>query len=110
MKDIYMATCYALVPVTPIIFATTMFTHVITLPEFQLLMLAESVMFVWVGALLFFGVMVVHDYSLGKNVATMLGSVVGMAFIMFVTVLFSSLLLKMVQFVNAIYTEVSYRI
>jgi hypothetical protein len=66
-------------------------------------------MFIWVGMLLFFGAMVVHDYSLGKNVATVLGSVIGMAFIMFVAVLFSSLLFRMVTFVNSIYVELSYR-
>ena len=109
MRDIYMATCYALVPIAPIIFARTMLTHVVILGEVELLNLMLTGMFVWVGALLFFGAMVVHDYSLGKNVLTVLGSVVGMAFIMFIAVLFSTLLLRMVTFVNSIYMELSYR-
>ena len=109
MRDIYMATCYALVPIAPIIFARTMLTHVVILGEVQLLDLMITGMFMWVGALLFFGAMVVHDYSLGKNVLTVLGSVVGMAFIMFIAVLFSSLLLRMVTFVNSIVVELSYR-
>ena len=110
MKDIYMVVCYSLLPVIIITFFSTLATHIITREEVILLQMLGSVMFVWVGALIFFGVMVVHDYSLGKNVVTMLGSVVGIAFIMFVTVLFSTLLIRMVQFVNAIYVEVSYRI
>ena len=109
MKDIYMVTCYALVPIPIIVVASTLITHIITLDEVALLNMLGTVMFFWVGALLFFGVMVIHDYTLGKNVATVLGSIVGMAFIMFVALLFSSLLFKMVSFINSIYIELSYR-
>ena len=109
MKDIYMATCYALVPIAPFIFATTMLTHVIIWEERTMLNLVAQIMWIWVGALLFFGAMVVHDYSLGKNVLTVLGSVGGMMFIMFVAMLFSGLLMRMVTFVNSIYIEMSYR-
>ena len=109
MKDIYMATCYALVPIAPFIFANTMLTHIITWEERTLLALMVQIMWIWVGALLFFGAMVVHDYSLGKNVLTVLGSVGGMMFIMFVAMLFSGLLMRMVTFVNSIYIEMSYR-
>ena len=110
MKDIYMVTCYSLIPIIILVFFSTLATHIVTKEELQILAMVSSLMAVWVGALLFFGVMVVHDYSLGKNVATMLGSVVGMAFIMFVTVLFSSLLMQMVRFIGSIYDEISYRV
>ncbi|MCL1859460.1 MAG: YIP1 family protein [Oscillospiraceae bacterium] len=110
MKDIYMVTCYALIPIIPIVFFSTLATHIITLDELQILSMVGGVMFVWVGMLLFFGTMVIHDYSLGKNVVTAIGSIVGMAFIMFVTMLFSGLLMKMIQFINSIYVEVSYRL
>ena len=109
MKDIYMATCYALVPIAPFIFARTMLTHIVIQEEVVLLNLMVQIMFIWVGALLFFGAMVVHDYSLGKNVLTALSSVVGMMFIMFVAMLFSGLLFRMVTFINSIYVEMSYR-
>ena len=109
MRDIYMATGYALVPVGPIIVARTLLTHIVTLDEVALLNIMVTVMGIWVGALLFFGAMVVHDYSLGKNVLTVLGSIVGMMFIMFIAMLFSGLLFRMVSFVNSIYVEMSYR-
>jgi hypothetical protein len=110
MKDVYMASCYALVPIIPIVFGSTLATHFITLGEVDILNMIGTVMFVWVGFLLFVGVMVIHDYSLGKNVVTVLGSIGGATFIMFVAVLFSGLLLRMVQFVQSIWTEVSYRL
>ena len=93
-----------------IVFFSTLATHIITIEELQILDMASSVMVIWVGMLLFFGIMVVHDYSLGKNVVTVIGTVIGMAFIMFVTVLFSGLLFQMIRFINAIYVEVAYRL
>ena len=109
LKDIYMVMCYSLVPIIPIVFFSTLATHIIVLEETMILRMIGTVMMIWVGALIFFGLMVVHDYTLGKNVATVIGSFVGMAFIMFVTLLFSGLLMKIVQFVTSIYNEVSYR-
>jgi high-affinity nickel permease len=69
-----------------------------------------SVAWVWTGILLFFGTMVTHDYSLLKNIITCIGTIVAMAFIMFCGVLFSTLLVKMVNFVSGIVTEISYRL
>ncbi|MCL1793109.1 MAG: YIP1 family protein [Oscillospiraceae bacterium] len=109
MKDIYMVVCYSLIPIIPIVFFSTLITHIITIEEMMILNMAGTIMMVWVGMLIFFGVMVVHDYSLGKNVATVIGTFVGMAFIMFVTLLFSGLLMRIVSFITSIYTEVSYR-
>ena len=59
--------------------------------------------------LIFFGMMVTHDYSLGRNFLTTAGTIVGMVFIMFVAVLFSTLLGKLVSFVTNIVTELQYR-
>jgi len=110
MKDIYMVLCYSIVPIIPITVLSTLATHIITGEEVMILNMVGTVMMVWVGMLIFFGVMVVHDYSLGKNVATVIGSFVGIAFIMFVTLLFSGLLIRMVSFIQSIYVEVSFRL
>ena len=45
-----------------------------------------------------------------KNIITCIGTIVAMAFIMFCGVLFSTLLVKMVNFVSGIVTEISYRL
>lgn len=110
LKDIYMVTCYSLIPLLVLITVNTLLTNIVTREEMSLVSMITTLGFIWMGALLFFGIMVVHDYSLGKNVVTSLGTIVGMAFIMFVLVLFSALLIKMVSFINGIYLEVSYRV
>ena len=66
--------------------------------------------FAWAGMLIFFGMMVTHDYTLFKSIITSIGTIVGMAFIMFVGILFSTLLMKLITFVTNIFVEISYRI
>lgn len=80
-----------------------------TLEESGIISMLSTLGFVWVGLLLFFGVMITHDYGLGKNILTIIGTIVGMAFIMFMAILFSTLIGKIVGFVSNIVTELSFR-
>ena len=109
IKDIFIATCYSLVPLILFMIPATAITNVLTLSEASIYSMLMTLGWVWVGILIFFGTMVTHDYSLMKNVITTIGTVVGMAFIMFCGVLFSTLLVKMVNFISGIVTEISYR-
>ena len=109
LKDIFIATCYSVVPLILLIIPATAITNILTASEATIYTMLVSVAWVWTGLLLFFGTMVTHDYSLSKNVITCIGTIVAMAFIMFCGVLFSTLLLKMVNFVSGIVTEISYR-
>ncbi len=110
IRDIYIATCYALFPLPVFFVLTTLLSNIVTVEEASLLTLAMGIALFWVGFLLFFGMMVIHDYSLFKNILTTLASIVGMAFIMFLGVLFASLLGKLIGFVFNIITELSYRV
>ena len=110
LKDIFIATCYSVVPLILLVIPATAITNVLTLSEATIYNMLVSVAWVWTGILLFFGTMVTHDYSLLKNIITCIGTIVAMAFIMFCGVLFSTLLVKMVNFVSGIVTEISYRL
>jgi len=54
--------------------------------------------------------MVTHDYTMLKNLVITLFTIVGMAFIMFLGVLFTSLVMDMVSFVTNIVSEINYRL
>lgn len=109
IRDIYIATCYSLFPLPAFFVLTTLCSNIVSLNEASLLTLALGVALFWTGFLLFFGTMVIHDYPLFKNVLTVLASIVGMIFIMFLAVLFSSLIGKIVSFIYSIVVELSYR-
>jgi hypothetical protein len=108
-KDIYIATTYSLAPLPLFVILSTILSNVLTISEGSIVTLLVSIGYVWVGILLFFGMVVTHDYSIGKNVITTLGTIVAMAVIMFIIILFSSLLMKMITFVIAIFTEIGNR-
>ena len=110
LKDIYISTCYSLTPLPLFIIISTVLTNVMTTSEGAMVTLLSTLGFVWVGILLFFGTLVTHDYSLGKNFITILGTIVAMVVIMFIAILFSSLVIKMVQFVISIFNEIGNRV
>ena len=109
-KDIYIATCYSLSPLPLFVIISTILTNVLDVSGSSMVTLIMVFGFVWAAILLFFGTLVTHDYSLGKNLITILGTILAMAIIMFVIILFSSLVIKMVTFVIAIFKEIGNRV
>ena len=93
-----------------LIFLSTIVSNFVSSSETGFVSLISGVAWVWFALLLFFGIMVVHDYSISKNILTFLGTVVGMCLIMFIVILFSGLLMKMTGFISNISTELSFRI
>lgn len=108
-KDIYIASTYSLTPMILVIIPTTLASNFVVESELKMISFITTLGFVWLGLLLFFGMMVTHDYSIGKNVITTIGTIVGMICIMFIAILFSTLLGKLVSFVTNIVTELRYR-
>ena len=110
MSDIFTACCYALTPLPLIMIPVTIASNFLTANEGGIISMLVSFAYIWLGLLVFFGMMVTHDYSVGKNILTCVATIVGMAFIMFIGILFSSLMAKIVSFVTNIVEEISYRL
>jgi len=109
LKDICLATSYAILPLPMMMIPATILTHIFTLEESAIVSLLISIGYIWAGMLLFFGVMVTHDYGFAKNILTVLGTLVGMVIIMFIALLFSGLFSKITSFISNIYTELALR-
>lgn len=108
-KDIFIATSYALLPLPLIYIPTTILTNFLSLSEAEFVTLFVAIAYIWTGALIFFGSMTTHGYSMGRNIAITLFTIVGMIFILFIILLFTNLIQRMVSFVSEIITEISYR-
>ena len=109
-KDIFIATSYSLVPLPLLIIPATIYSNFCISTEADIIGFIGTLAFIWLGLLVFFGTMVTHDYSMGKNVITFLGTIVAMVFIMFVAVLFTTLIGKIVSLVTNIVTEIQFRL
>ncbi len=108
-KDIFIASSYALAPLPLLLIPSTICTNFLTVQEGAIISLLESFAFIWVGLLIFVGTMVTHDYSLFKNFVTCIGTIVAMVFIMFLALLFTTLLTNVIGFITTIVTEIGYR-
>ena len=109
-KDIFISLSYCLTPVPLLIIPATIASNVVTDSEMAIINLLITVAYLWLGLLVFVAMMVIHDYSIGKNILTCLGTIVGMAFIMFLAILFTTLLAKVVSFFTNIVDEIMFRI
>lgn len=109
-KDIVMATGYALMPLVIILIPQTLISNVMTQGESALYYLLDGIAYAWCLALLFVGTMTVHQYSPGKTLATMLLTLVVIGIILFLSLLFFSMMQQIVNFVVSIYREISFRL
>jgi hypothetical protein len=109
LKDIFIATAYALMPIPLLTIPATIATNFCSLTEAEMITLVLGLSYVWTGMLIFFGSMTTHGYSMGRNILITIFTLVGMIFILFVAVLFWNLITRMVSFVTDIVTELSYR-
>ncbi len=109
-KDIFVAAGYCLLPIPLLVIPATIYSNFCVDTEVSIIGMLGSIAFIWLGLLLFFGTMVTHDYSMGKNIITVIGTIVAMVFIMFLAVLFTTLVGKIVSLVTNIVEEIQYRL
>lgn len=109
MKDIFIATSYALKPY--VIFSIPLFflSHVLTAEEAIFYVVGDRIAILWVLLLLFFGMMMTHDYSLSKAVLALLCTLVGICLILFICLLFLNVVQDVVRFFMDIYREIAFR-
>ncbi len=109
LKDIYIATCYALKPY--VIFALPLLavSNIVTVEELAFYTFFKTVLVVWVLFLLFAGLMMTHDYTPGKTVITVILVLVGICLIVFLILLVISIVQNISQFAYNTYKEISFR-
>ena len=109
-KDIFMVTCYSLMPLIIFQVATPILTHVMSLNELTYLTIIDFAGYAWTGLMLLLGIQEIHEYSLKKMFSTIVLTVIGAAIIVFVALLFFSLLQELGSFIYSIYREFSLRL
>jgi len=109
LADIYISISYALVPIILLVLPIVLLSNVFTLEEAQLLNTTINIALLWSGFLIFFGSLVVHDYTFGKNICVCVLSIVGIAIILFLILLFLNVSSRLLAFIQNLITEISFR-
>ena len=107
-RDVYIATCYSLAPLPFFVILSTILSNIFS--DGAIINLLISLGYVWVALLLFFGMLVTHNYTMPKNILMIICTIVAMVVIMFVMILFSTLMIKVVSFLISLFSEIGSRI
>ena len=107
--DIFMATCYATVPYTIATFIGVIMSRFMTADESTFIGIVTGLGVAFTALLLFCGILTVHQFTVTKNVFSIILTVAGMAFIVFLALLFASIFDKLFSYVAGIFTEIQLR-
>lgn len=109
MKDIYIATAYALKPYIITAIPMLILSHFLSGNEAFIYNTIEGIIMVWMLGLIFFGMIVTHDYSLSKGILVAILTLVGICLILFLALLCINIVQDISSFANDIYQEIIYR-
>ena len=110
MKNICIYSAYALIPYIAQIFINVLLSHILIQDEAVFMQAIRIVGAGWSVILLFSAIKSVHQYSFGKTVFAIILTIVAMLIMLFLLVLFMSLIQQVYIFISTIYTEISYRV
>lgn len=105
-----MAMCYALLPYILIQLPLILLSHVISFDEASYYSVLASVSIIWCVLLVFVGLMEVHDYSPGKTLIFLVATVFGALVILFLILVFFSLLSDALGYFVSLYREIVFRL
>ena len=108
-KDVVCATAYALTPMILTNIINLGLSYVFSLNEANFYSLIATVGMIWSFALIFFGMMITQQYSLGKSILVALGTLFGMALIVLLAIFIWILILQVYNFFSEAYNELMLR-
>ena len=109
-KDIYIGMCYALVPYVLIQLPMILVSNMLTFEEASFYSVLLTISVIWCVFLVFTGLMEVHDYGPGKTFIFLIVTVVGAAVIIFLILVFFSLLSDALSYFVSMYREIVFRL
>mgnify|MGYP003291008235 CR=1 FL=1 len=109
MKEIFMMICYSLFPVTVFGFVNILLSNVLTLDEANFILLIDILAWVLTGYMAFMGLVVIHEYGIGKTLWSVLLTVVAMLIIAFIALLIFDLAQQIYGFIYSLFKEITTR-
>ena len=108
--DIYIAMCYALVPYVLIQLPMVFVSNILSFDEAAFYTVLTSFSIIWCAFQVFVGLMQVHDYSPSKTMVFIIVTIVGMLIIIFLLLVFFSLLGDAASYFISLYREIAFRL
>ncbi len=109
LPEIMTTTSYALLPYLVTILINTILSNFFALDEGSFITIISYIGLVWTALVLFVGLSAIHEYSVAKTVLSVILTIIAMAIMLFLIILFYTLVTQTISFVMSIIQEVSLR-
>ena len=107
--DIFMATCYSTLPLTVTTFLSVLMSRFLSADEQTFIALVSGIGVAYTALLLFCGILTIHQFTVKKNIFSIILTIAGMAFIVFLILLFAGVFDEMYRYIAGIITEIQLR-
>ena len=108
-KEIYIVTCYSLLPIVFAQIIYLLMTHILSPDEFAFITIFKTVCILYTFFILAVGVMKVHNYEFGKFVGTTVVTAIAMIIIVFLIFMVCLLAQQVYGWIATVFTEIRYR-
>lgn len=110
LKDIIITMAFAMVPLILINIPMVILSNVITIEESSFYVILDSVAIIWSVFLVLCGLMTVHQFTMSKTIFTVLVALLCMLIIVFILILYMTLIQDVINFIKLLFNEMQLRI
>ncbi len=109
LSDVYMATCYAMLPYPIIQFPLIILSNVVTVEEGAFYSVFSVLSLVWAAGLIIFAMMQIHEYTMSKTIFFTIASIFAMLVLVFILLLFFSMISQGISYFISLGREILFR-
>ncbi len=110
LGQVYMATCYALTPYPLMQFPLMIFSNFVTVDEAEFYSVLSAISLIWAALLIIAAMGQIHEFSMSKNLLFMVASLFAMLVIVFILLLFFSMISQGVAYFISLAREMLFRL
>lgn len=110
LGQVYIATCYALTPYPLIQLPLMIFSNFVTTDEAEFYAVVSIISIIWVAFVGVLGMSQIHEYSFGKNILFLVATAFAILVIIFLLLLFFSMVSQGVSYFISLGKELLYRL
>lgn len=110
LGQVYMATCYGLAPYPLIQFPLMIFSNFVTVDEAEFYTMVSAISLVWCGLLIISAMGQIHEYSMGKNILFTVATLFAMLVMIFILLLFFSMISQGIAYFISLGKEMLFRV
>lgn len=110
LGQVYMASCYALTPYPLVQFPLMIFSNFVTVDEAEFYTVISILSLVWAAMLFISAMGQIHEFSAGKNILFVVASLFAMLVIVFILLLFFSMISQGIAYFISLAKEIMFRL